>query len=143
MYGSSQSVYSSPVCADLDSDGDVDCLVGLNNGSRSRIVYFENRGTPTAANWSDRGAIGWRYGGDYEVDDTDLKFPRPTLVDYDYDGEESVTCVLLGIMSHGNFCFMRRATGDIDLIVGIKRNSKEPGSVWLLEYVLQHSSALR
>ena len=74
--------YSKPRLADLDSDGDPDLVVGNNSGS---LYYFENSGTPTNPNFTERTGTANPLNGvsvDYHS--------TPTFADLDNDGDQDL-----------------------------------------------------
>ena len=73
---------SKPRLADLDSDGDPDLVIGDYNGS---LYYFENTGTPTNPNFTERTGTanplnGVSVGG----------YSTPTFTDLDSDGDQDL-----------------------------------------------------
>jgi Ca2+-binding RTX toxin-like protein len=71
--------YSTPTFADLDSDGDLDALVGEYEGTMS---YFENTGTVSAPVFTARTGTANPFNG------VDLGFhSNPTFADLDDDGD--------------------------------------------------------
>ena len=75
-----QTVWNSaPAFADLDGDGDLDALVGEQNGS---VHYFENTGTPIAPRFVERrGPADPLNGADVG------ELSAPALADLDGDGD--------------------------------------------------------
>ncbi len=70
---------STPVFADLDSDGDLDLVNGHSDGI---ISYIENTGTATAPDFTQRS------GEDNPFDDIDTGYnSTPELADLDSDGD--------------------------------------------------------
>ncbi len=70
---------SAPAFADLDSDGDLDALVGEDLGT---LFYFENTGTAAAPVFTQRLGTANPFNG------VDLSFfSTPTLADLDGDGD--------------------------------------------------------
>jgi len=73
--------YSAPFCADLDNDGDLDCVVGgFDDDDVTCVYYFRNDGDKTSFDFTmasenvvDRDLLGWR--------------PKPALADMDNDGD--------------------------------------------------------
>jgi hypothetical protein len=75
--------YAAPNCADMDGDGDLDCLVGFESGS---VALFENVGTATEALWSLATA-------DLFLAAINLPLARkaaPFMYDWDMDGDFDV-----------------------------------------------------
>jgi large repetitive protein len=72
------SSYAYPTFADLDADGDLDALVGDEDGD---LWYFENTGTATAATFA--APLQNPFGIDAVAGDMAV----PTLVDIDHDGD--------------------------------------------------------
>ena len=71
--------YSAPVFADLDGDGDLDVLVGEDDGF---LNYFENTGSATAP------AFTARTGAANPFDTIDVGYrSKPTFADLDGDGD--------------------------------------------------------
>ena len=71
--------YSKPVLADLDNDGDHDLIAGNGQG---QITYFENTGTATAPEFTQRTGVA------NPLDSVDVGFDNiPELVDLDGDGD--------------------------------------------------------
>ena len=71
--------YSSPSFADLDGDGDLDAVVGEDDGT---LHYFENTGTATAPAFTARDGAANPFNG---VDVGDLS--KPSFADLDGDGD--------------------------------------------------------
>lgn len=71
---------SLPVLADLDGDGDLDLLVGSKidpaDHTTSRVVRFENIGTPTVPEFQERGDL--EMSGEFHL--------APAVADVDGDG---------------------------------------------------------
>jgi hypothetical protein len=72
------SSYAYPTFADLDADGDLDALVGDENGD---LWYFENNGTATAASFA--APVQNPFG----IDAVAVGTAVPTFVDIDHDGD--------------------------------------------------------
>lgn len=68
-----------PALADIDGDGDIDAVVGVNAGG---ILYFENTGSTAAATFTQRTGVDNPFNG--AVIGTDAS---PTFVDLDGDGD--------------------------------------------------------
>ena len=71
--------YSSPSFADLDGDGDLDAVVGEDDGT---LHYFENTGTATAPAFTARDGAANPFNG---VDVGELS--KPSFADLDGDGD--------------------------------------------------------
>ena len=82
--------YSAPALSDLDGDGDADLLVGGGGGN---LIYFQNTGTPTQANFTE-GSLGTAFIA-YS--------PTPSLSDLDNDGDYDL---LVGDY-YGKFTYFR------------------------------------
>lgn len=78
--------YSSPTFGDVDSDGDIDCLVGEggSGGGNGKFNYFRNDGTASAPDFTafNNGS------GSNPLEDVDVgTYAAPFLVDLDADGD--------------------------------------------------------
>jgi hypothetical protein len=78
---SSLGTYASPTCADIDNDGDLDCIVGYYDGS---CALFLNHGSSTSANF--KLEINDLFKGSYD----DVRMASPFLHDMDGDGDLDV-----------------------------------------------------
>ena len=79
--------FASVACADLDYDGDLDCLVGSKSGD---IYYVENTGSVSVASWSDTGKntlIDIASSSPYECS-------YAALTCQDFDGDKDIDCVI-------------------------------------------------
>ena len=80
--------YSAPFCADLDSDGDDDCLIGTRYGY---VYYCENTATSTGTynSWScdtsGQSIFGSAPCG--TIDDSNDYYAKPSCADFDNDGD--------------------------------------------------------
>ncbi|NYT27944.1 MAG: VCBS repeat-containing protein [Candidatus Thiodubiliella endoseptemdiera] len=71
--------YSSPTLADIDGDGDLDLVVGKNDGT---LKYYQNTGT------TSNPAYEAKTGGDNPFNGIDVGYSSsPTLADIDGDGD--------------------------------------------------------
>jgi PKD repeat protein len=71
---------SAPAMADIDGDGDLDALIGENNG---RVAMYENIGDSTHPIWEDRGFVTDRDNRRIDIGNRSV----PNLVDIDGDGD--------------------------------------------------------
>jgi large repetitive protein len=69
---------SLPSLADLDGDGDLDAIVGLQDGN---FAYFENTGTPSAPAFSSSSVLN-----PFGLTDAG-RVAAPTFADLDADGD--------------------------------------------------------
>ncbi|TNE61648.1 MAG: DUF4347 domain-containing protein, partial [Alphaproteobacteria bacterium] len=81
LNGLSYGAYASPAFADLDDDGDLDMIVGINAGT---FVYYRNEGTDTAPSF-----VKYNPGNATNpMGSTDIgNYSTTALVDIDYDGD--------------------------------------------------------
>ncbi|MCX7086924.1 MAG: FG-GAP-like repeat-containing protein, partial [Methylococcales bacterium] len=104
---SSIGEYSSPTLVDIDSDGDLDILVGNKNGD---TLLFRNVGNATAPEFSaDKNTFGLHQNA---------SFSTPTFVDIDADGDLD----FFTGSEKGGLSFARNVTPALESIV---RNSAE------------------
>jgi hypothetical protein len=70
--------WAAPDLADTDGDGDFDAFIGLENGT---VAYYENTGDPYGPVFTRRAGPAYPFGG------VGGRWDRPTLVDFDGDGD--------------------------------------------------------
>src|SRR6185437_8502672 len=77
-----------PTFADLDADGDADCIIGCFNGYNDyhthALVYYKNTGTASAPVFTAQSTSAT--DPFYSIPDT-AGFPTPALADLDGDGD--------------------------------------------------------
>ena len=82
-FSSGDLTYSTPFCADMDNDGDLDCLIGSSDGM---IYYKENRGTASTADFTNSFDSSDYFNkdlGDYS-----------SVTCYDLDNDGDYDCIL-------------------------------------------------
>ena len=95
--GVSSGGHSKPALADLDNDGDLDLVVGEEDGE---VFLFRNIGTPEAAQWDSRENMKDDGGDNIDVDSRCW----PILSDLDNDGDFDLT---VGRSGQGEIRFFR------------------------------------
>ena len=94
--------HNRPALADLDSDGDPDLVIGYLNHA---LYYFENTGTPTNPNFTERS------GATDPVNGIHLGYnSSPTLIDLDADGD---TDLIVGVNSGHVSYFENTGTANV------------------------------
>jgi large repetitive protein len=75
--------YSSPFCADIDFDGDLDCVVGYENGF---VTLFENQGSLDSPSWFLKTKKMFGLKRNHPKTKRRRRFAHPVLADFDNDG---------------------------------------------------------
>ncbi len=68
---------SYPALADLDSDGDLDLLIGRD---LQTFVYYQNSGTPQAPQWTQNASL-------FSIVESSTYWKNPDFCDLDGDGD--------------------------------------------------------
>ena len=80
--------YTAPFCADLDNDGDDDCLIGTQYGY---VIYCENEGSSGSPSFSvsgcDDGQSIFGTAPCGTIDDSTSYYAKPSCADFDNDGD--------------------------------------------------------
>jgi len=114
--GVSSGGHSKPTLGDLDNDGDLDLIVGEEDGE---VFYFRNIGTPEAAEWDSRVNLQ-----DNDMDNIDVGSRCwPMLTDLDNDGDLDLP---IGRSGDGEIRFYRN-TGTLELFEFTEENSMFSG----------------
>jgi uncharacterized protein (DUF2141 family) len=87
--------YSKPTFADIDGDGDLDAVVGVNDGT---LKYYKNTGTATNPVYTEQTGTANPFDG-IDV----VTFSAPTLADIDGDGDlDAVVGEYFGTLKYYN-----------------------------------------
>jgi hypothetical protein len=76
--------HSSPFCADIDFDGDLDCVVGYEKGF---VSLFENQGTLASPSWYLKTKKLFRLHRNHPKTQRSRRKAHPVLFDYTNDGK--------------------------------------------------------